>query len=166
MKTIPVSPAIFAVVDDTDWPVVSAHKWAVLYSGRNTYAQSTTHKGVLMHRLVAGLAPSDGKRVDHRDHNGLNNCRSNLRVATQSQNIANGRKRAGTQTPYKGVSTAGLKFRAEIRQRVNGKMQRHYLGLFPTAELAALAYDRAAIELYGEFACLNFSPTPAAQKAA
>jgi len=60
------------------------------------------------------------------------------------------------ESQFKGVSPRGKKWAAYIGA------QRLYLGLFPTPELAAHAYDAKAIELYGEFACLNF-PT---QKAA
>lgn len=155
---VPISDGRFhAVVDEADYPLIAGIKWYVLKSLRNTYAQSGD--GRLMHRLIAG-ATSDAVKVDHRDNDGLNNVRENLRIGTQSQNLANQRKQEGCQTPYKGVCTVtgSKKFRAMIGK--DGK--REYLGSFATAEEAGRAYDARAIELFGPFAKLNFPiPHPA-----
>lgn len=154
---VPVSDGrYFAVVDEADYPLVAAHKWYVLKSLRNTYAQGKD--GQLMHRLITG-ATVDEIKVDHRDNDGLNNTRENLRVGTQSQNLANQRKQKDCQTPYKGVCTVtgSKKFRAMIGK--DGK--REYLGSFATAEEAARAYNKRAVELFGPFAGLNVIPSPA-----
>ena len=101
-----------------------------------------------MHRQILGCQAD--QQIDHRNHNTLDNRRSNLRLATPSQNAINRRKAKG----YKGVSRVRDKWRATIGS-VRKKERRH-LGYFPSAERAAKAYDAAAIEMYGEFALLNF----------
>jgi hypothetical protein len=103
-----------------------------------------------MHRAILEGAP----QVDHIDGDGLNNQRSNLRPATQAQNMANSRKYSTNTSGFKGVGwhKAAKKWRADI----TFDYKTRYLGLFPTAEDAARAYDSAAKSLFGVFACLNF----------
>ena len=96
----------------------------------------------------------NGKGIDHRDMNGLNNQRSNLRFCTLSQNAMNRRKRENTSSIYKGVyfnNQRGKKWKAQIR--INGKQI--HLGLFDFEVDAARAYNMKAIELFCEFANLN-----------
>jgi hypothetical protein len=92
------------------------------------------------------------KFVDHINGNGLDNRDENLRLATNSQNQMNSRKRSGTSSRYKGVSLQRKRWRAQIK--LDGKLI--YLGMFDTEEQAAMAYDYAAIELFGEFSRINF----------
>ena len=101
---------------------------------------------VRLHRVILNEPPSD---IDHKDHNGLNNRRDNLRPCNNSQNLGNGRQQVG-MSGFRGVCPEPNMnhWRASIAQR--------YLGTFATAEEAAHAYDVAAIERYGEFATLNF----------
>ena len=108
---------------------------------------------VWMHRLLL-VAPA-GLQVDHIDGNGLNNCRSNLRLCTQSQNNANARFKPGA-SGFRGVYKRKGRYRALISsgRREGAKMR--YIGSFASAEDAARAYDRVAAEIYGEFATLNF----------
>lgn len=100
----------------------------------------------------------DGKLIDHRDGNGLNNLPSNLRIATSTENSRNRRKNSNNQSGYKGVCWCARKWRAAIR--VNGKLK--HLGYFENVTDAALAYDVAAIHYFGEFAHLNFPQHTAA----
>jgi hypothetical protein len=91
--------------------------------------------------------------VDHEDHDGLNCRRSNLRVATGTQNNGNRRKLIlNTASRFKGVWKGKAKWRAVLA--LEKKMV--YLGAHFIEEDAARAYDRAAIEYFGEFACINF----------
>jgi hypothetical protein len=105
--------------------------------------------GLKLHRL---LLP-DWAEIDHIDGDGLNNCRSNLRAATHSQNQGNTRKRLGTSSQFKGVcwSKCAGKWRAYIRS--DGKLK--FLGYFASEFEAAQAYNSAALEKWGSFAKVN-----------
>lgn len=150
---IPLTRGLYAVIDLEDYALVSRFKWRAMKSKGSFYARAYLpgNKALAMHRLIAKTAR--GQWPDHRDGNTLNNRRSNLRIATRSQNNAN---RSGSgKTPFKGVrrnphSTANAK-RVWLA-RVAGI----YLGGYETSEEAARAYDTKARELYGEFACVNF----------
>lgn len=153
MKQIPVGNELTALVDDKDYDLVAAYRWYPFHSGQNTYAQANTggHRNVLMHVLIAG------KRRDHKDGNGLNNQRSNLRDATCSQNAANSRKRTGTQSRYKGVTyqAAGCSRDKRWKAYITKDGQRISKN-FATEEEAARWRDQKAVELFGEYARLNF----------
>jgi hypothetical protein len=108
-----------------------------------------------MHRDVMG-AP-DGLLVDHINQNGLDNRRSNLRIATGAQNQRNAHGRGihrgkASSSAFRGVSRSKGKWGAHVS--VNGRNIR--LGTFVTEEAAARAYDKAARQYHGEFAGLNF----------
>jgi hypothetical protein len=110
---------------------------------------------VLLHRFILGAAP--GTMIDHKNGNGLDCTRENLRLATRSQNQHNAGRRM-----YAGARSS--RFKGVHWHRVTGKWvaqimaarKYHYLGLFIDEEQAARAYDAAARELHGEFAQLNF----------
>jgi hypothetical protein len=93
--------------------------------------------------------------TDHINGDGLDNRRTNLRQATPTQNNANCGIRGHNTSGYKGVSLRpdrGNRWRATIR--IHGLQ--YFLGLFDDVEDAARAYDAAALELFGDFARLNF----------
>lgn len=110
---------------------------------------------VRLHRLIVN-APK-GMEVDHIDGNPLNNCRSNLRLCTRTENAKNRRKSKHGKVPYKGVrhnTTDGRNRGYTARISLKGKYLD--LGTYETAEEAARVYDTAARTHYGEFARLNF----------
>jgi hypothetical protein len=145
------------LVDSGDWDLMMQHRWHVAEPPRNghpygPYASTNLNLGggrfrtVLMHQLLTGWP-----LTDHIDGNGLNNQRSNLRLATNSQNLCNSGSRGGS-SPFKGVSRQNRKWRAVIE--VGGT--RTHLGYFDDEVEAARAYDAAALRLHGDFARLNF----------
>ena len=150
MREIKLTRGLVAFVDDEDFYILSNHVWRIDDQGNNLYARSS--KGVLMHRMILGL--TDKKiLVDHKDRNGLNNIKSNLRIATRSQNNANTISRPGSSSKYLGVCFYKHTGKWAARIRKNGKLI--HIGQFETEENAAIAYNKKAIELHGEFANLN-----------
>ena len=106
-----------------------------------------------MHRAVMGaLSPS--LHIDHKDHNGLNNQKSNLRECTRSQNITNALKRKKCSSKYKGVCYFKANKKWGAYATLNGKHT--FLGLFKEEIDAAKKYDEVIVKYFGEFANLNF----------
>ena len=132
-----------------------------------TFSVMTKIEGhsVQMHRLILGMTDPE-KIVDHKDHYGINNTRENIRIATGSQSGANRRKPfKPTSSRYKGVNWTGKNsknrpWQATIHDKVDGKRGTVFLGYFANEADAARAYNAAAIERFGEFACLNDLPPP------
>lgn len=154
MKTIPLTQGMEAIVDDENYRYLSQYKWHA-YKNRNTYYakrdvyENGTRRHILMHRVIAGA--KDGDIVDHRNHNGLDNQKSNLRVVSNGTNIRNSLRSKGS-SGYFGVTRARRKFRSTFY--LDGQRRIH-LGVFTTPEEAARAYDSKCIEL-GYLDKLNF----------
>lgn len=156
MKLIPLTQGKFAIVDDEDYLSMVKYRWCAQKNWNTFYAVRRSwerkwkrYKFIRMHCEILGI-----KGVDHKNRNGLDNRKENLRLATHSQQKMNcvpsrGRRFKGTQ-PTRGEER--LPWRAKIT--INRKCI--YLGQFKTEEEAAKAYDVKAKDVFGEFARTNF----------
>lgn len=139
-----------AIVDASDFASVSSHSWWV--NGQRYPVAKINGQAQAMHRYIMGAGPGDV--LDHIDGNPLNNRRENLRFCTHAQNMKNRRTHNTNATGYKGVQPRDGGWLVCIH--ADGK--RTYVGFFDDPIEAALAYDRAAKRLHGDFARLNFDP--------
>ncbi len=159
MKQIPLTQGKFALVDDDEFEILNQFKWCAIKQGKQFYAVRKgcvggKQKIIRMHREILGL--SDPKVFcDHKNNNGLDNQRVNLRSCSNTENIRNTGKKANNASGFKGVCFREdtSKFRAQIW--VSGKPK--HLGYFTCPIEAARAYDTAATMHHGKFANLNFS---------
>lgn len=157
MKEIPLTKGYVALVDDEDYEFLMQWKWCAkvdrfyrTYAARSSSRLDGKRKLLLMHRIV--MSAPDKKVVDHRNGNGLDNQKHNLRVCTHAENARNQGKQRNNTTGYCGVKRHRNGFQARLR--VDGNLL--CFGTYPTPEEAARAYDQAAMQYHGEFACLNF----------
>jgi len=159
MREIILHGGTLVLVDDEDYERINRHRWYKWHNPRLEFGvhyavrpdENDHKKQIRMHREILNL--QKGMTADHIDGNGLNNQKSNLRVASQSQNGANSRKFAG-KCKYKGI-----RYRKDCdmwRARIKVNYTDIPLGSYLTEEQAALAYDNAARKYFGEFARLNF----------
>lgn len=126
------------------------YKWHRHVDKNTTYVRACKkRKTVLLHRLVLGLLDSPtALQVDHRDHNGLNNSKSNLRITDNGGNSRNKTKRSRkTSSHYKGVSRRKDTLSKPWVAYISAFGKRKHLGFFRTEKEAAQAYNSAALEL-------------------
>jgi len=157
MKTILLSQGSYAIVDDSDFHLVSKLNWHLnKKTNVHLYAKSSKKingKQIHMHRLI--MNANKGEEVDHINHNGLDNRRSNLRIVNSFQNHQNSKKQINSASIYKGISYAKDHKKWRARIWVDGK--KIHLGYFKNEIDAAKAYDRAALKYYSEYAYINFN---------
>ncbi len=148
-KQIPLSDGGYAYVDAADLEWLCRYNWRL----QNGYAaRREKTKVVYMHREI--MRPAKGMTVDHINHNRLDNTRDNLRVCTHQQNVHNNAKHVGSSSRFKGVGYNREKRKWFAKIYFEGR--RIWLGYFDDEAEAARAYDAKAVELFGEFAHLNF----------
>lgn len=143
MREIPLTQGKIAVVDNADYARVAAFKW---HFNTGRAVRRDGDGSILMHRFI--LNPPSWMCVDHINNDKLDNRRANLRLASHSQNSMNAASRRRT-AGFKGTNAESP---CSWSVRIRGKYVR---GRFHTAEEAAIAYDAAALRLFGDFACIN-----------
>lgn len=148
---IPLTKGYETIVSPEDYERLTQYFWQVqINHDGGIYAKSTiAGLKIYMHRLITDCPPQF--HVDHKDNNGLNNTRENLRVVNAGHNMQNRNLPRGA-CPFIGVVIVGRRFRARIN--VNGKVTS--LGYYATADEAARVYDARALEEFGPFAKVNF----------
>jgi hypothetical protein len=157
---IPVTQGRFTKVDAADALELSKYRWYLArkkskyreyaYAARNGISSAGKIFTIFMHREILGLIGNGvASDVDHRNGDGLDNTRANLRIATRSMNARNKKIQGNKKSSiYKGVYPApGGRWRAQINNRS--------LGYFDYEADAAAAYNRAAHAVFGEFAHCN-----------
>jgi hypothetical protein len=162
MKEIPLrgkpGEGLVALVDDADFDLVNQYSWYawvnpkvpdIIYAFR-VYRRSGCRKTSTqkMHALLTGQ-----RRIDHKNHNGLDNQRDNMRKFVDGQNNMNARKRSGTSSRFKGVSWASREQRWKAALTLDGRQT--CLGYYQDESEAAKAYNDRALLVFGEFAHLN-----------
>ena len=135
------------VVDNALLNQMKSFSWYVNNVG---YAVNDSKPRKSMHRLIMGF-PKGG--VDHINGDKLDNRRKNLRLCNQSQNTANSPKRSTNKSGYKGVSWN--KRYSKWEAYLTKDYKHVFLGYFDDKDKAALAYNRKAKELFGDFCKLN-----------
>lgn len=153
----PTHPNAFAVVDDEDFDHLNQWKWTAVRNKKRVYAERKAQRSsIRMHRYLLGAHSET--QIDHRDLNGLNNQKSNLRVCTRSENQCNRALQSNNKSGFIGVCwwSRDKNWRAQIK--TNGINKN--LGYYPTAEIAAKFRDEAAKRMHGAFARLNFPDMP------
>ncbi len=151
----------FALVSDEDYNSVKKYPWRAskccthkncknFYVITSTYEKGTRKRGIIrLHRFILKAKPNE--LVDHKDGDGLNCQRNNIRKCNAYQNAQNKRSSVVSKSEYIGVFKDGVSFRASIR----ANRQQISLGFYKTKNEAALIYNIAAILLHGEFAKTN-----------
>lgn len=154
MREIGLTQGMVALVDDDDYERLAEHKWFA-HRRPKFYAARRRPRGtgmIHMHREIMGNPPK-GPEVDHIDGNGLNNQRSNLRLVTHSQNMANSRPYVSNTSGVPGVSWHKTKEKWQAYIQKNGRWI--HLGYFDDFNDAAKARKDAALKYFGEFAWLK-----------
>ena len=152
MREILLTQGKIALVDDCDFEYLNQWKWCTAKDGNTFYAVRGRTPSIRMHRIIIErMYGRQFKEIDHKDRNGLNNQRVNLRSVTTADNQHNQKVNKNNTSGYTGVRCDRGVWRACIQ--IHGK--RRDLGYFNNPLEAAKAYNAAALEHFGEFARLN-----------
>jgi hypothetical protein len=153
IRYIPLTQGLYAIVDVADYDWLNQWCWCATKTRNGFIAARRVTKGITisMHTALTGA-----RETDHWDHNTLNNCRSNLRPCTRSQNHANSKRRSDNNSGLKGVSFCKATGRWRADARINGRG--FNLGRYDTKEEAYASYCEFMRTNFGEFAYLFREP--------
>lgn len=156
MKKIRLTQKKYALVNEIDYQELNKYKWCAARDYNTFYAVRTAiidnkRTTIRMHREI--LKVHSNQYIDHKNGNGLDNRRENLRLASCSQNGANQKKHDRGISKFKGVCWHKLARKWVAQIRAHGKV--NHLGYFNVESEAAIAYNKAALEYFGEFAKVN-----------
>ena len=156
------------IIDTEDWDKVKEHTWCIKGNAHTSYPYAITgidhpdgglkktgfkrRTNLRLHHLIVGKPPR-GTMIDHIEHNGLDNRKENLRFVTNQQNQQNSRSSKNSSSKYKGVSWS--KARKIWYASIMHERKSIAIGRFTCEHEAALAYNKKAVELWGENALLN-----------
>lgn len=157
---VPLNRGYVAIVSPEDAEAVKARTWHCkidptgrAYAVGHVPGSGKRGRQERMHRFILGAKA--GWLVDHKDGDGLNNTRENLRVCVSAENARNCRKYSRARTSkFKGVC---LQPDGRWRAQICVAYHKINLGSYTTEIMAARVYDAAALEHFGEFARLNFA---------
>lgn len=157
MKEIKLTQGKVALVDDEDYERLNKLTWCAAKRDGTYYAYTTNLRGkrgsvIAMHRLI--MNTPKGLIIDHIDHNGLNNQKSNLRNCTASQNNANRTSKKQGTSKYLGVSFYKPYNKYHVQIRILGKNT--HVGYYKNEIDAAIAYNEAATRIHGKYANINY----------
>ncbi len=156
-RLIKLTMGQYTKVDPEDFDFLNQFKWQATRGKSSFYAgRMITVNGrprhCSMHRFIMN-AP-EGMVVDHKNHDGLDNRKANLRISTIAQNNYNSLKGFYKgSSKYRGVSYD--KKTKKWRATIYFENKKIHLGMFTDEKDAARAYDAAAIKYYGQFALRN-----------
>ena len=157
-RTIELTKGQVTIVDDVDYDWLNQWLWHADWNAdvKSFYACRTEringkYDKIRMHRFILGLYCGDARQGDHANRNTLDNRRSNLRIASHSQNTCNRRLPSHSSSGFRGVTPDRGLWKAVI----TFEGRKHFLGRFQTKELAHAAYCEAAQQLHGEFASFS-----------
>ena len=156
VREVILTRGMVAVVDDADYESVNSFNWCAAWNNHTKTFYAMSHMNldgkritVRMHRLILGI---DNPKIqgDHRNGDTLDNRRDNLRIASNSENGCNRKRRTDNSSGFKGVRFYIPNKKWLARIGIKGK--RKHLGYFLTREEAYIAYKTAALSMHGEFA--------------
>jgi hypothetical protein len=150
MKILKTEDGHDSVVDDDVFEWAQNYKWSISQYGYVS-RRSSLNDRIFLHRMICNTP--EGWHTDHINGEKLDNLRSNLRVASTKENIRNSHRRSDNKSGYKGVHYR--KDRGTYSAEICKDGIKTRLGCYKTAKQAALAYNTAAKELFGQYAWLN-----------
>jgi hypothetical protein len=157
IREIPLTQGLVAIVDEQDFHLVSTYRWYAHRHEATAYARTSCpgdrNRKIYLHRLI--MSAPRGVEVDHRDGNGLNCTRANLRFATRSQQVIN-RRDPKTTRSISGV--VGVTYDKRLKKwgaHITANGLRRWLGWYAEKEGAVDARRLAEKTIHGDFAVGN-----------